>query len=122
MLHNHRRQRGEGRLGLMIALGLFASGIFLGAKIIPVRIDAYEFNNTLREEARYASVHRDDDNVLKRILDTAEEREIPLDPKNLNIRRTKAEVIVSAKYEVPIDLKLTTYTYKFNGEQRAPLF
>jgi len=117
-----RRQAGEGRIGFIITLVVVGALFFVGSRIVPARIDAYEFREVLREEARYASVHKDDGNVRERIVDKAETLEIPLDPKNLNIRRTKSEVIISANYQVPIDLELTVYTFKFDAEQRAPLF
>lgn len=115
-------QRGEGRIGFLIALVLFCAGVFAAVKYVPVRINAYQFREALREEARYASVHNNDRAVAERILDKAIGLEVPLDPKNLKIRRTRSEVIISASYEQPIDFKVTTYTYRFNAEQRAPIF
>jgi hypothetical protein len=115
-------QKGEGRVGLLIALILVGTAIFLGMKIIPVRISAYEFRDTLREEARYAAVRNSDKAVAKRIMDKAEELEIPLKPKNLHLKRTQSEMIITASYEQPVDLKVTTYVYKFNVTERAPLF
>ena len=115
-------QRGEGRIGFFIALTVFAVGVFLAVKVVPVRVNAYQFRESLREEARYASVHKNDKKVAARILEKAAGLDVPLDAKNLTIRRTKSEVIINAKYEQAIDLKLTTYTYRFDHEQRAPLF
>jgi hypothetical protein len=106
----------------LIVLALFAAGVFVAVKIVPVRIDAYQFREALRDEARYASVHPNDRDVRDRILDKAQALGIPLTPEALDIRRTKTEVIISARYEKPVNLKLTTYTYRFSAEQRAPLF
>jgi hypothetical protein len=38
------------------------------------------------------------------------------------MERTSHEMIISAKYEQTIDLKVTKYVYKFDHEERAPLF
>ena len=122
MLGNEKRQRGEGRIGFLIALIVVGVAIFVGMKVIPVRITAYEFRDTLREEARYGAVRDDDATVVKRILQKAEELEIPLSKKNLEVKRTTGEMIIRARYEQPIDLKVTTYVYKFRAEERAPLF
>jgi hypothetical protein len=122
MLGSEKRQRGEGRIGFLIALIVVGVVIFVGVKIIPVRITAYEFRDTLREEARYAAVRDDDATVVVRILKKAEELEIPLTKKNLEVKRTTGEMIIRAHYEQPIDLKVTTYVYKFRAEERAPLF
>jgi hypothetical protein len=115
-------ERGEGRVGLMITLIIVAVAIFLGVKIIPVRIAAYEFRDVLREEARYGAVRSTDAEVVKRILNKAAELEIPLEKKNLKVSRTQSKMIVSATYEQPIDLKVTTYVYKFDETKKAPLF
>jgi hypothetical protein len=117
-----RAERGEGRVGLMIALILVGIAIFLGVKVIPVRVAAYEFRDALREECRYAAVRHDDAAVAKRIMQKAQELEIPLERKQLQIRRTTGEMIISARYEQPIDLKVTTYVYRFDAKERAPLF
>jgi hypothetical protein len=115
-------QRGEGRVGMIIALTIFLVAGFLAVKVVPVRVNAYEFREALREEAKYTTVHRDERQTLERILEKAESLNIPIDAKNVQIRRTKSEVIVSAKYKLPIDLKVTTYVYEFDEEMRAPIF
>jgi len=122
MFDRRNRERGEGRIGFLISLIVLGVAIFLGAKIIPVRISAYEFKDTLREEARYAAVRNDDKKVADRIMQKAAELEIPLKRKNLKLKRTTGEMIITAKYEHPIDLKVTTYVYKFDEKEKAPLF
>ena len=119
---NRNAQRGEGRVGFLVALVAAGVIIFLGVKIIPVRITAYEFRDTLREEARYGAVRDDEAKVIKRILDKADELEIPLERKNLTVKRTPGEIVVRATYEQPIDLKVTTYVYRFDAKERAPRF
>jgi hypothetical protein len=106
----------------MITLIIVGVAIFLGVKVIPVRIAAYEFRDVLREEARYGAVRNSDEVVTKRILQKAAELEIPLQKKHLTVRRTPAQMIISATYEQPIDLKVTTYVYKFDETEKAPLF
>ena len=116
-------QRGEGRVGFIIALVLVLGGIFVGLKVIPVRINAYQLEDTLREEARFASANRTKDTEIKqRILEEARALNIPLLPENVTIKRSKKEVVVAAKFVQPIDLKVTVYTYRYDGEQRAPVF
>ncbi len=117
-----RDQNGEGRVGLLIALVLLAAGIFVGVKIIPVRINAYEFGDFIQEECRFAAVRNQDAEVEKRILAKAAALEIPLKKKDLSVKRTSGEMVITASYEQPIDLKVTVYNYKFYRRERAPLF
>ena len=115
-------QRGEGRLGLLVALIVVGSAVFTGMKIIPVRVAAYEFRDVLREEARYGAVRNTDATVAQRILERAAELDVPIKPENLSVRRTQHEITIIASYQQPIDLKLTTYVYRFEATEKAPLF
>lgn len=115
-------ERGEGRIGLFIALALLGAVVFVGMKIIPVRINSYEFLDFMREQARFGSAERDSKNIYDRVLKKAIDLDLPLDKKNLKVERTTTEMVISAKFEVPIDLKVTTYVYKFDHRERAPLF
>ncbi len=121
-MDKRRAERGEGRVGVMISLILVAIGIFLGVKIIPVRVSASEFTDHIREVCRYAATHKNDDEVTRRIIEKAEELEIPLSKKNLEVKRTRSEMIITASYEQSVDLKVYTYVYKFHTKERAPLF
>ena len=109
-------------MGLIVALAICGAVGYAGLKIIPARIDAYEFRDTLREECRLAAVRNSDAAVRKRIMEKAEDLEIPLKKKRLEIKRTRSEMVIRAAYELPIDLMVTTYTYKFTAEERAPIF
>lgn len=116
------RERGEGRLGVILALALLAVGIFLAVKIIPVRIAAYEFQDFIQGECRYAAVRKSDDVVKQRILQKAKELDIPLKAKHLILQRRGGEMVITASYEKPIDLKVYTYVYAHKVQERAPLF
>ena len=115
-------QKGEGRVGLAIAIVVVGTIAFVGMKIIPTRISAYEFKDVLREEARYGAVRNSDAEVHKRIMNRAAEMGLPLDKKNLKVSRNRSEIVISAKYEQAIDLKLMTYTFRFDHREKAPLF
>jgi hypothetical protein len=115
-------ERGDGRIGFLISLAVLGIGIFLGAKIIPVRVSAYEFRDFIQEECRFAATRNNDKEILKRVFDKAKDLRLPLEKKNLHMERTTHEMIISAKYEQTIDLKVTKYVYKFDHEERAPLF
>jgi type III secretion system FlhB-like substrate exporter len=116
-------ERGEGRIGLLISLVILGVGIFVGVKIIPVRIDAYEFGDFIEQECRYAAVrNQGGGDVTKRILDKAVELDIPLKKKDLVVQRTANEMIITASYELPIDLKVTVYNYRYYRREKAPIF
>ena len=115
-------ERGDGRIGFMLALALLGAGIFAAVKVIPVRVNAYEFRDFIQEECRFAATRNKDEDIYKRIVEKAKELRLPLDKKNLHMERTMHEMVISAKYEQTIDFKVTKYVYKFDHEERAPLF
>jgi hypothetical protein len=121
-MSDRQRERGDGRVGFMLSLALLGAGIFLGVKFIPVRVNAYEFRDFIQEECRFAATRANDKEIYTRIFDKAMELRLPLQKKNLRMERTAHEMIISAKYEQTIDLKVTKYVYKFDHEERAPLF
>ena len=106
----------------MIALALLGAGIFVGVKIIPVRVNAYEFRDFIQEECRFAATREKDAEIFKRVFDKAQDLKLPITKKDIRLERTTHEMIISAKYEQTIDLKFTKYVYKFDHEERAPLF
>lgn len=116
------RQRGEGRLGLIIAVAVVGAAIFAAVQYVPVRVTAYQFRDFIEQECRMAAVRDGDEAVRERILDKAIELRIPLDKTNLKLQRTRSEMIISASYTHPIDFKVTRYDFRFEHEERAPLF
>ncbi len=106
----------------MISLVLLGVGIFVGVKIIPVRVNAYEFRDFIQEECRFAATRNHDEEIYKRILDKAKELRLPVEKKNVHMERTAHEMIIAARYQQSIDLKFTTYVFKFDHEEHAPLF
>ena len=49
---DRQHERGNGRVGFLLALILVGCAIFAGVKVIPVRVAALEFSEVLRDEAR----------------------------------------------------------------------
>ena len=115
-------EEGNGRIGFVFALCLVGCAIFAGSKVIPVRVAAYEFRDFVQQECRHAAVRPDDKDSVKRILSKAKELELPLQRKDLDVSRTMSEMIINASFVKSIDLKLTTYQYRFDVKERAPLF
>jgi hypothetical protein len=121
-MNDRTAERGDGRIGFLISLALLGVGAFVVAKVVPVRVNAYEFRDFIQEECRFAATRNHDEEIYKRIFDKARELKLPLDKKNLHMERTMREMVISAKYDQTIDLKFTKYVYKFDHEERAPLF
>jgi hypothetical protein len=121
-MSDRRSERGEGRIGFFLSVAVLALAVFLAMKLIPVRINAYQFHDFIEQQCRFGATRNKDEEIFKSILDKAKELKLPLDKKNVHMERTMNEMIISAKYEQTIDLKFTKYVYKFEHEEHAPLF
>ena len=121
MARREVRQRGEGKAGLIIALIVVVFAIFAGIKFVPVYIGGYDLRETIRDEVRLAA-RSTDKHIEDRILEKGHEHNLPIEVEDINIRRTSAKIIIRVNFEVPIDLAVFTWSYKFDHEEDAPLF
>jgi hypothetical protein len=49
------------------------AGSSLAVKVIPVRVNAYEFRDFIQEECRFAATRNKDEDIYKRIVEKAKE-------------------------------------------------
>jgi hypothetical protein len=123
MSASRRDEAGEGRFGTLFALAVLALGIYLGAKFVPVMINAYAFRDYLEEQARFAALpHHDDEMVRNNILAKARELALPVGPKDVLVNRTSARIDIQAHYTIPVETPVYTYNWKFNEAIDMPLF
>ncbi len=117
-----RCERGKGRFGFIISVLILAAAVFVAAKLVPVKVKTYQFADYMREEAQRAAWNKNEQTLRARLLDKAETLGLPVTEKNLQIKMGGGEIRVSARYEVPVDLIVTTYVWRLDQEERAPLF
>ncbi len=117
-----RNERGEGRFGTMVGLLVLAITIYLGFKVVPVMIRSYEFRDYLEEQARFAALRSDDDEVRDRVLRKARELELPVNGRDIRVNRGSNRFDINVKYTVPIKTPVYTYDWVFDEKQTAPLF
>ena len=116
------RERGEGRLGTLFALTLVAVMIYLGVKVVPVMINTYAFKDFIEEEARFASVRRNDEEIRQRVLKKARELELPVEMKQIHTERSNARFDINVAYTVPIVTPVYTYNWSLDERVSSPLF
>lgn len=119
-----RYERGAGRAGFFLALTAFCLFIYMAIKFVPVYINAYIFEDTLREEARFAAASRNlsEAQLVSRVLAKARDLELPITEHELNIRRTQTQIAIQATYTVPVETAFFTYRWSFYQEGTSPTF
>lgn len=118
-----RDEKGEGRLGTLFGILVLATFVYLGVKIVPVMINVYEFRDSIDEQARFASLPRHDDQLIKQnILRKARDLALPVGSKDVQVSRTSGRIDIIVKYTVPIETPVYTYNWALDESLSAPLF
>lgn len=116
-------ERGEGRIGTVFGILILAMFIYLGVKFVPVMINVYEFRDSIEEQARFATLPRHDDDMVKRnILQKARELALPVGAKDVQVSRTSGRIDIIVKYTVPIETPVYTYNWDVDESLSFPLF
>jgi len=115
-------ERGEGRFGTLFALTLLAVMIYLGVKVVPVMINTYAFKDFIEEEARFAAVRRDDDEIRTRVWKKARELDLPIELKQILTERSNTRFDIAVRYSIPIVTPVYTYLWELDEKVSSPLF
>lgn len=116
-----RRQGGEGNVGCVLWLLLFAVAGLICYKAIPVKINTAEFYDFIVDQAKFAGT-APSDAIKKSILQKAKEMEIPLDEKNLSVEKIADKIRVRCKFTIPLEFPAYTYEWNFNWEIERPIY
>ncbi len=114
--------RGEGRLGLLLALVVLFSAAYAAWVIIPIKVKTYEFYDAMRSEARFGAVRKRDTVVHDRLMKKARQLQIPLKAENLEIKRDGGMYVVVAQYTIPVDLTVYKTEWIYRERATAPIF
>jgi hypothetical protein len=120
-MRKERRNLGEGKIGFLIAIILVAAAIFAGSKFVPVYVASYDMKDTLRREVQGAGL-KNDKQILATVLDKAKELNLPIGPRNVEIKRTNSKFAMRIHFTQDMDMALFTYTFRFDEKETAPLF
>lgn len=120
MLRN-RRERGESQFGCLVGLIILLVAGVLAYKLIPIKVKAADFRDTIVDEAKSAGQH-DERVIMKNILRKAEELEFPVTEKDVTIKRSSTYCSVDVKYAVPVDLPGYKFNWNFHHHTENPVF
>jgi hypothetical protein len=96
---------------------------FTGAQYIPAYFAAFQFNDFVRQEVKYAGTSRKTADALRAdILEKANELGIPLTKKDVRITKRGASSTVDIDYRWPIDMKLYQHELIFHTSQVGEIF
>ena len=105
------RSRGGARLKAIVWLLILGSGIYVGAKVVPIYFANYQLQDKMQTEARFAMVnHRTNEEVRDVIYREIQDRDIPARREDIHVESSQRGVRIRVDYTVPVDLRV----YQFN--------
>ena len=120
-MRSKRSERGEGQLGCIFGLIILAATVYVAFKLVPVKMAAADMRRTITDQARSAGMIPDE-KIRKAIMIRAMDLDIPLDEKNLVVRRHNNEISIEAEYTVPVKFPGYVFYWKFNPSAENPIF
>lgn len=113
------RERGGGKIGLIIMLLLLAAVIFILIKVIPPRVNAYEFKDYIEVYSRTDSWQRNPEQIKKDLVEKARLLDLPVTEKDLTVNKGSGNIMIKAVFDVPVDLKVYTFVMHYDFTQKA---
>jgi hypothetical protein len=114
-------QRGDGNLGCVIWLLVFAVALLIGWKAIPVKVRSAELYDHMVELSKF-SAQDPPEQIEKSILARAKELDLPLDKEHVHAERIGDRIKMEAHYTVPLEFPGYTYEWHFDPVVDRPIF
>jgi hypothetical protein len=115
-----KARRGAGSIGCLFTLLIVAAVIYFGANVVEVYWRAYEFEDDMRQEVKFAT-KSPNDVILKHLRATADSLGLPDDAHAISIRRTDSGIAIEAYYDERIELPMMARDVHFHPHAEGPL-
>jgi len=91
--------------------------VYTAVMVIPVLINEYEFQDSLQNIARYASVNRKNNEQVKQaVLEEAQKEDLPVQAADVKVEGSAGNVHINVDYSVTVDLKVYQWTLNFHPD------
>jgi hypothetical protein len=110
-------ERGAGNLKAIVWTVILVAFIYCAVMVLPVLISEYEFQDSLQEIARFASVNRrSPEQVRQSVLDEAQKEDLPVTAENIKVDGYAGNIHINVEYSVTVDLKVYQWTFNFHPD------
>jgi hypothetical protein len=113
--HTAHGERGAGRLKAVVWTLILAACVYVSARVIPIYVNEYEFQDGMQTIARFATVNRQGpDQIRDAIFKEAEKAELPVRKEDIKVRASSGNVNIDVDYSVTVDLHVYQWTLNFH--------
>ncbi len=120
-----KSEAGKGTLRGLVALAVVVGAVYVGMKFIPVRAQAYQFNDAVRDEVIFAGGRRTTDDTIRRnLVEQAQMLGLPVSSRNIRITRTGGNKYITIEVNYTVTVELVgdyTYDWSFSPRYEGPL-
>ncbi|MFI5126591.1 MAG: DUF4845 domain-containing protein [Candidatus Acidiferrales bacterium] len=110
-------ERGGARIKTLLVLIILGSAIFCAVKIVPPYFDNYQLQDSIRQEAAFASATRkQDDDIRADVEKKVKQLGIPAESKDIQVSDDAGNVKISVDYTVPVDLAVYQLQLHFHPQ------
>jgi hypothetical protein len=122
-MESWRGQRGNVGPGCLVAIVVLFLVTLIALRVIPKMVAVGEFQNEVVRLADRAN-RRDypDKRILKGLRDKGEELRLPINPKDIKVKRTSSHLEINVTYTIDVDLLVYTYKWHKVHDEVRPLF
>ncbi len=104
-------------------LVLFVLALFAGSQIVPAYFHAYQFNDAVGQEVRFAvSTRKTPEQVRTDVVTKSKEFEIEINPDDIHLTRRGPAFNLELDYIIPIDLRVYKHNLSFHISEDGELF
>ena len=108
-------ERGAGHLKAIIWTMVLVAFIYAAAMVLPVLINEYQFQDSIQDIARFASVSRKtSEQIQKAVFDEAQKEDLPVQTEDIKVQTNGGNVHINVDYSVTVDLKVYQWTLNFH--------
>ena len=104
-----------GHLKAVVWTTILVAFIYVSAIVLPVLINEYQFQDSLQNIARFASVNRkSSEQIRKDVMDEAQKEDLPVQAENIKVESNVGNIHINVDYSVTVDLKVYQLTLNFH--------
>jgi hypothetical protein len=107
----------------LFLLLIFVALLFAATRYVPAYFAAFQFNDFVRQEVKYAaSTRKTAENLRANILQKATELGIPITKNNIRITKRGPSFTLEVEYHWPIDMKVYKHELAFHTSESGEIF
>lgn len=119
-----RGGKGAANLKAIIWTIILVAFVYTAVMVVPVLINEYEFQDSIENIARFATVNRKTNEQVKQaVLEEAQKEDLPVQAEDIKVEGSGGNVHINVSYSVTVDLKVYQWTLNFHpNANNAALF